>query len=131
MARVVEAWDAAWNAANSDSIAATFVDSAEFINGRGQVAFGAAKIGAQHAVNLAGPFKGSHIEGTIRRITFLSGTTAILDVDSKLTGFAYLPPGTVPTLPGMQSGRHKRVLVKRGGAWKTVLMQITLIAPAQ
>jgi uncharacterized protein (TIGR02246 family) len=131
VAAVAAAWDAAWNAGDSRAIAALFTDDAEFINGRGQIAVGPAAIYAQHAANLAGPFKGSHIEGQIRRITFLSGTAAVLDVDSQLTGFVSLPAGTVPTEPGVQRGRHKRVVVKRGGVWKMALMQITLIAPTR
>jgi uncharacterized protein (TIGR02246 family) len=127
---VATAWDAAWNAGDASALAALFVDDAEFINGRGQLAIGAAAIRAQHAASLAGPFRGSHTAGHIRRITFLSGTTAVLDVDNELTGFAALPPGTVATSPGLQRGRHKRVLVKRAGTWRIVLMQITTVAPA-
>ena len=127
---VATAWDAAWNAGDANAIGALFTDDAELVNGRGQVAVGANAILAQHAALFAGPFLGSHIQGTVRRITFLSPTSAVLDIDSQLTGYKYLPPGTVPSLPGMQRGRHKRVLVKRGGQWKIALMQITLIAPA-
>jgi uncharacterized protein (TIGR02246 family) len=127
---VVTAWDAAWNAGDANAIAAPFVDDAEFINGRGQLAVGAATIRANHAASLAGVFRGSHTQGTIRRITFLSGTSAVVDVDNVLTNFTSLPPGTVPTKPGMQSGRHKRLLIKRAGVWRVVLMQITTIAPA-
>ena len=129
VAAVAAAWDAAWNAGDSNGIAALFTDDAEFVNGRGQVAVGVAAIGAQNAANLAGPFRGSHIQGTIRHITFLSGTSAVLDVDSRLTGFVSLPPGTVEYAPGEQRGRHKRVLVKRGGTWRIQQMQITTIAP--
>ena len=127
---VVTARDAAWNAGDANAIAARFVDDAEFINGRGQLALGAAAIRANHTVSLAGVFRGSHTHGTIRRITFLSGTSAVVDVDNDLTNFTSLPPGTLPTTPGVQSGRHKRLVVKRGGIWRVVLMQITSIAPA-
>jgi uncharacterized protein (TIGR02246 family) len=127
---VVTDWDAAWNAGNANAIAAQFVDDAEFINGRGQIALGVAAIRANHAASLAGVFKGSHTQGTIRRITFVGEASAVVDVDNVLTNFTSLPPGTVPTAPGMQSGRHKRLVVKRGGTWRVVLMQITTIAPA-
>jgi uncharacterized protein (TIGR02246 family) len=128
---VVAAWDAAWNAGDAAALAATFADDAEFINGRGQLAVGAATVRAQHQVSLAGPFKGSRTTGRVRKITFLSGTTAVVDVDNELTGYAFLPPGTVPTEPGIQRGRHKRVVVKRAGEWQTILMQLTTVAPAQ
>ncbi len=127
---VITAWDAAWNAGDANALAAWFVSDAEFINGRGQIASSAAQIRANHTVSLAGVFKGSHTHGTIRRITFLTGTTAVVDVDNDLTNYTSLPPGTVPTTPGVQSGRHKRVVVKRNGTWRVVMMQITSIAPA-
>jgi uncharacterized protein (TIGR02246 family) len=126
---IATAWDAAWNAGDADAIAALFVDDAEFINGRGQIAQGAATIYANHAATLAGVFKGSHTHGTIRGIAFLSGTTAVLDVDNELTGFQALPPGTVATEPGVLRARFKRVVVKRGGVWLILQMQLTNVAP--
>ena len=127
---VVTAWDAAWNVGHAAAIAARFVEDAEFINGRGQLAIGAAAIRANHAISLAGVFRGSHTHGTIRRIVFLSETSAVVDVDNDVTNFTSLPPGVLPTRPGVQSGRHKRLVVKRGGIWRVVLMQLTSIAPA-
>ena len=126
---VVTAWDAAWNAGDAAAIAARFVEDTEFINGRGQLAIGAAAIRANHAISLAGVFRGSHTHGTIRRIVFLSETSAVVDVDNDVTNFTSLPPGVLPR-PGVQSGRHKRLVVKRGGIWRVVLMQLTSIAPA-
>ena len=129
VAATAAAWNAAWNAGDADALTALFVDDAEFVNGRGQVAVGAAEIRAQHAGLFAGPFQGSHLESSIRRVTFLSGTAAVLDLDTHLTGISGLPPGANPTAPGEQRGRHKRVLVKRGGTWRIALMQITTLAP--
>jgi uncharacterized protein (TIGR02246 family) len=124
IAAVVTAWDAAWNAGDAAGLAATFVDDAEFINAMGRLFLGAEQIRAQHAITLAGQFIGSHTEGHIRRITFLSGSTAVLDVDNFLTRPA---SATLPALN--QSGRHKRVLVKRGGVWRVLLFQNTMVAP--
>jgi uncharacterized protein (TIGR02246 family) len=126
---LVAAWDAAWNAGDGNAIGATFVNESEFINGRGQVATGAATITANHVASLGGVFKGSHTQGTIRNIVFLTGTTAVVDVYNELTNFKALPPGVLPTKPGLQSGYHKRLVVKRNGVWRTQLMQITSIAP--
>ncbi|MEP6729534.1 MAG: SgcJ/EcaC family oxidoreductase [bacterium] len=127
---VVTAWDAAWNAGNANALAATFTEDAEFINGRGQLALGAATIRANHTASLAGVFKGSHTQGTIRKITFLSDNAAVVDVDNDVTNFTALPPGTVPTRPGVQSGRHKRIVVKLGSTWRVKEMQLTSILPA-
>jgi uncharacterized protein (TIGR02246 family) len=126
---VVTAWDAAWNAGDATALAGLFVQDAEFINGRGQIAQGPAAIRAQHAGSFATNFKGSHSAGSIRRIAFLSATSALVDVDNELTGFVSMPPGVTPTEPGVNRGRHKRLVVKTGGRWQIQLMQITLIAP--
>jgi uncharacterized protein (TIGR02246 family) len=124
VASVVTAWDAAWNVGDAAGLATTFVDDAEFINAMGQLFHGAAEIRAQHAISLAGKFLGTHTEGHIRRITFLSGTSAVVDVDNSLTR----PAST--TLPAInQSGRHKRLVAKRGGVWRVILFQNTMVAP--
>jgi uncharacterized protein (TIGR02246 family) len=129
VAAVGAAWHAAWNAGDGAGIGALFVDDGELINGRGQVVSGAATITANHVANLAGVFRGSHSEGTVRRIIFLSENTAVLEVDNRLTGFQSLPGGGVPTLPGVNLARHKRIVVKHAGQWRIVEMQITFRAP--
>ncbi len=126
---LVIAWDAAWNAGDANALAATFTEDAEFINGRGQLAIGAATIRANHTASLGGVFKGSHTRGVVRKITFLSENAAVIDVDNDLTNYTSLPPGTVPTSPGVQSGRHMRVVVRQGGAWRVKQMQLTSILP--
>ena len=127
---VVAAWDAAWNAGDAAGLGALFVADAEFVNGRGQVARGAAAISAQHVASLAGPFQGSRTVSRIRAITFLTGAAAVVDVDNDLTGFRSIPPGAVFTEPGMNRQRHKRVVVRQGGVWRVQSMQLTSVAPA-
>ena len=125
---VVTAWDAAWNAGDAAGLAATFVEDAEFINAMGRLFVGAEAIRAQHAITLAAQFKGSHTEGHIRRITFLSGTAAVVDVDNDLTRYEPVAPGSTTLKAIQQSGRHKRLVVKRGGVWRTILFQNTMVA---
>ena len=127
VAAVVTAWDAAWNAGDAAGLAATFVDDAEFINAMGRLDHGADEIRAQHAISLAGQFRGSHTEGHIRRITFLSGTAAVLDVDNYLTRYEPVAPGSTTMRAIQQSGRHKRLVVKRGGVWRVLLFQNTMV----
>ena len=127
VAAVVTAWDAAWNAGDATALAATFVDDAEFINAQGRLFLGADAIRAQHAITLAGQFLGSHTEGHIRRVTFLSGTAAVVDVDNSLTRYEPVAPGSATLRAVNQSGRHKRLVVKRGGVWRTLLFQNTMI----
>src|SRR4051812_15021533 len=125
----VAAWDLAWNAGDAAGIAATFVEDAEFITARGRLDHGAAEIRAQHAISLAAQFRGSHTEGHIRRITFLSGTAAVVDVDNNLTRYEPVAPGSTTLRAIQQSGRHKRLLVKRGGVWRALLFQNTMVTP--
>ncbi|HKN64904.1 MAG TPA: SgcJ/EcaC family oxidoreductase [Gemmatimonadaceae bacterium] len=127
VAAVVTAWDAAWNAGDAAGLAATFVEDAEFINAMGRLFVGAEAIRAQHAITLAAQFRGSHTEGHIRRITFLSGTTAVLDVDNNLTRYEPDGPGSTTMKAIQQSGRHKRILVKRAGVWRTMFFQNTMV----
>ena len=129
IAAVVTAWDAAWNAGDAAGLAATFVEDAEFINAMGRVFVGADEIRAQHAITLAAQFRGSHTEGHIRRITFLSGTAAVLDVDNYLTRYEPVAPGSTVMRAIQQSGRHKRLVVKRGGVWRAMLFQNTMVVP--
>ncbi|MEO8337784.1 MAG: SgcJ/EcaC family oxidoreductase [bacterium] len=127
---LVVAWDAAWNAGDASALAATFTEDGEFINGRGQLAIGAATIKANHTTSLGGVFRGSHTHGVVRKVTFLSENAAVVDVDNDLTNYTSLPPGTVPTTPGVQSGRHVRLVVRQGGVWRVKEMQLTSILPA-
>jgi uncharacterized protein (TIGR02246 family) len=129
VAAVVTAWDVAWNAGDAAGLAATFVEDAEFINAMGRLFVGADAIRAQHAITLAGQFRGSHTEGHIRRITFLSGTAAVVDVDNDLTRYEPIAPGSTTLRAVQQSGRHKRLVVKRGGVWRTMLFQNTMVVP--
>jgi uncharacterized protein (TIGR02246 family) len=127
VAAVVAAWDAAWNAGDAAGLAATFVDDAEFINAGGRLSLGADQIRDHHAISLAGQFRGSHTEGRIRRITFLSGTAAVLDVDNSLTRYEPVAPGSTTVRAVQQSGRHKRLVVRRGGEWRVLLFQNTMV----
>ena len=129
VAALVAAWDAAWNAGDAAGLAATFVDDAEFINAGGRLFVGAEAIRAQHAITLAGQFLGSHTQGHIRRITFLSGTAAVVDVDNDLTRYEPDAPGSTTMRAIQQSGRHKRLVVKRGGVWRALLFQNTMVMP--
>lgn len=127
VAGVAAAWDAAWNAGDAAGLAATFVDDAEFTNAGGQLFTSAEQIRAQHAITLGAQFRGSHTEGQIRRITFLSRTAALLDVDNYLTRYEPDAPGSTTMRAVKQWGRHKRLVVKRGGVWRALVFQNTMV----
>jgi hypothetical protein len=62
-----------------------------------------------------GIFAGTTRVSTIRNLTFLSGTIAVLDIETQVIGFA--------------RALEKNVLIKRGGEWQILLHQQTLRTP--
>ena len=57
----------------------------------------------------------------------MSGTAAVVDVANNLTRYEPIAPGSTTMRPIDQSGRHKRLVVKRGGVWRTMLFQNTMV----
>jgi hypothetical protein len=76
-------------------------------------------------VLLAGTTRAS----TVRRLTFLTGTLAVLDLDVRVTGFDEPAPGIVPWRPGIIRALEKHVLQKRAGEWRIIQHQQLLVAP--
>ena len=74
-------------------------------------------------------FPGTTRRSTIRNLTFLTGTIAVLNIDARVTGFGALAPGQVPWQPGIIRALEKNVLVKRSGEWRIVQHQQTIAAP--
>lgn len=120
----------AWNAGDAAGIAATYAEDAEVINPIGAFLFGRPAIQTAHAFLLSVPFKGSHRATEVRRVTYLTGTMAVVDLNVRLTGFVGLPPGLHATSPGLILTRERQIVVKRGGEWEIVMTQITAVAPA-
>lgn len=53
---------------------------------------------------------------------------AVVDVDNNLTRYEPVAPGSTILRAIAQSGRHKRLVVKRGGVWRAQLFQNTMVA---
>jgi uncharacterized protein (TIGR02246 family) len=130
VAALISAFDAAWNVGDASKLSALYTEDAEFINILGTILPGAAAIRAQHVFLFAGPFRGSRSASTVRRVTFLTGTTALVDTDTELTGYVSLSPGIRPTVPGALRARFKHAVAKRGGAWRITSTQGTAVQPA-
>jgi hypothetical protein len=60
-----------------------------------------------------GFFAGTTRVSTIRNLTFLTGTVAVLDIDAEIVGIA--------------RSREKNVIVKRAGEWRILLHQQTAL----
>lgn len=72
-------------------------------------------------------FAGTTRRSQIRALTFLTGTVAVLDIDTRITGA--LPPFVTPWQPGIVRALEKNILIKRAGEWRIVQHQQVLVAP--
>jgi uncharacterized protein (TIGR02246 family) len=120
----------AWNTADAAMWAGEYWPEGELINILGGIMPNPAAIRARHGEVLAGPFKGSHFESTVRRILFLGADVAIVDTDIRVTRFRALPPGAVATSPGVLLTRMKHVYQRREGIWRIAASQNTAVLPS-
>lgn len=51
----------------------------------------------------------------------------MVDVDNDLTRYEPVAPGSTTMRAIQQSGRHKRLVVKRGDVWRVMLFQNTMV----
>ena len=52
-----------------------------------------------------------------------------MSLNGTLTGYAALPPGLVPTEPGVVRTIKTWVVVKRAGSWQIVTQHTTAVTP--
>ena len=129
MEAIVSTLDAAWTGQDPVTYAAQYA-GAEWIGPNGAVQTNPAIITAIYTgILTVSPLAGSVRQSTIRSLTFLTGTIAVLDIDARVTGFAALPPGIVPWQPGIVRALEKNILMKREGEWRIVRHQQTAVAP--
>lgn len=119
----------AWNSTDAAMWAGEYWPEGELVNILGGILPNPAEIRDRTAVILAGPFKGSHFESTVRRIFFLGADVAIVDTDIRVTQFHALPQGAVATSPGVLLTRMKHVYQRREGVWRIAASQNTAVLP--
>jgi uncharacterized protein (TIGR02246 family) len=130
---LIAAQSAAWAAKDAAAYAATYTADVEVVNPVGGILTGSASVAAQHAFLFnpaSGFFRNSTSSWTVRSITFLTGTTALVKLDVVLTGFSGLPPGLTATEPGVVRSRVSWIAVKQGQEWRIMFQQMTSVAPA-
>jgi uncharacterized protein (TIGR02246 family) len=127
---ILDEQQAAWNNGDGAGFSAAFTDDSDFINIRGDAFHGRAAITAQHDRIFAGPFAGSHTVITIRQCTDLAPGLALVETVHEVSGFKFLPPGIIPTSPGILKTRMKYIARKQGDAWHLIAAQNTAILPA-
>lgn len=123
-------WESAWNAMDPAAYANSYAVDADVVNPLGGVVPGRESIRQTHTFLFNGFFRGSTSRTEIRRIVFLTGETALVDVNVTLTGFQGTPPGLVQISPGVVLTRSRLVMNRRMGAWQILAQQMTAVQPA-
>ena len=126
---IVADLDSAWALADANLWASHYAPDADFINILGMFMPDPKAMHDRHHEIFTGVFNGSKHVGSLRRLRFLEASVAIADVDVEVTGFKALPPGVVPTAPGVLRTRMKHILTKSGEQWRIVATQNTAVAP--
>lgn len=131
MQQLVARFDAVWTAGDNITYAAQFMggDGWEWVGPTGLIHADSVALTGFYKTLFTFVFSGTTRNSTIRKLTFLTGTLAVLDVDARITGFTSLPPTIVPWQPTVVRVLEKNVLVKRGGAWQIIKHQQTSVAP--
>jgi uncharacterized protein (TIGR02246 family) len=128
---LVNAASAAWAAKDAAAYAATYTEDVHFIGPVGNLIVGREALRVQHAFLFSAIFSQSTQTLEIRRIEFLTGTIAIVELNSSLTGFFALPPGLRETEPGVVRNVVRWVVVKHRGEWLVHGQQMTPVPPPQ
>ncbi len=119
----------AWDRGDGTGWAMHFSPDADFINIRGDLFHGRLEIAQRHAALFAGPFKGTHVKVTVRKMTFLPEGIALVDTDQEVTGFHALVPGVAPTSDGLLLTRMSYIAYKDDEGWRFIRAQNTAVAP--
>jgi uncharacterized protein (TIGR02246 family) len=120
MQQIVTTFDQAWNAGDAVTYAGQYA-GAEWVGPTGVILTDPNAITGLYAFLFAVALPGTIRQSTIRNVTFLTGTVAVLDIEGRVTG-GFLPP------PGLHA-LEKNVLVKHANAWRIVQHQQTIVVP--
>jgi uncharacterized protein (TIGR02246 family) len=108
------AYDAAWNAADLEALAATFSSDATIVDPFGGVSSGAAEIKRLLGELLAGSGRGSTHTGTILGVTFVTEDVALADGEAVIEGLTEPDGNSMPPIVH----RFTDVLVRGGEGWR-------------
>lgn len=126
--QIVTTFDVAWTAGDAVTYAGQYAD-ATWVGPTGAVVTDPAALTGLYTAILTFGLPGTTRMSTIRSLTFLTGTLAVLDIDARVTGFINPPPGIVPWQPGTLRVLEKNIVQKRAGEWRIIQHQQTPVAP--
>ena len=136
-ALVVDRMSEAWNTADADLWARTYLPDSEFMNIFGALYLDRRANRQRHADLFATVFQGSTLRQELRSLKFITDDVAIADLDQTLTDYKALPPWLKTAITTSASGlipplrtRMKHVLVRQSdNSWKIVATQNTAVTP--
>ena len=114
-----------WNQ-DGPAYGSAYWEDAELVDPTGQIWDGRDAIASMHIELWRGPASGSRVESCVRRVRPLNSRVMVVDLNVVVAGFA--PPGAARNASGQIQARPKHVVEQRGGEWKIVASQNTLVA---
>ena len=126
---IVNTFDEAWTAGDAVTYAGNYAHVSEWVGPDGTILTDPVAITNLYTAILTFALPNTTRQSTIRNLTFLTGTIAVVDIEARVTGFGDLPPGIVPWQPGVLRALEKNILLKRDGEWRIVQHQQLLAAP--
>lgn len=127
----VDSWNksAGGDSAGHQLYGSQYWPDAELVDPSGNVWNDQASIVQMHVDLWGTAFKGSVVNGTVRRTRVLSPSLMIADFNLDLKVQGPLPP-TIPSSNGIVKAHLKHVLEKRGPDWKVISAQNTFYSDA-
>lgn len=128
----VDSWNkgASRNAQGPQLYGTLYWSDAELVDPTGSIWDGQTAIVQMHVDLWNTAFKGSEVNGTVRRTRRLSPTLMIADFNFDLKVAGPLPP-TIPSTNGIVKAHLKNVMERRGDEWKAIASQNTFYSDAQ
>jgi uncharacterized protein (TIGR02246 family) len=119
--QIVTTFDQAWTAGDALTYAGQYADITDWVGPNGAVITDPGALTGLYTFVLGVALPGTTRQSTIRNLTFLTGTVAILNIDARVTGGPLPPPVAIQAM-------EKNILVKRAGGWRIVQHQQTIVA---
>jgi uncharacterized protein (TIGR02246 family) len=107
----------AWNRGDVNAYGARYLADGTFTNVNGGFYVGRDEFDRRHDEVFRGPFKGTTLTMTTRRLRFLRPDLAVIDVDTGLFGAPIQPPGVQAGADGALRACLLMVLVKENEKW--------------
>jgi uncharacterized protein (TIGR02246 family) len=117
--QIVTTFDQAWTAGDAVTYAGQYA-GADWVGPTGAVITDAGALTGLYTFILTIALPGTVRQSTIRHLTFLTGTIAVLDIHAQVTG---------GSLPSPIQALEKNILAKHAGEWRIIQHQQTLVTP--